>query len=323
MSIPQHDLVQDLIRVRAEIGRIPTKREYTQFGRYSYSQAENTFGLWSLAVRAAFGDHRPEPKKKRFDSIEERLGEYYQKHTHTQLAFPVMKILQSEGIKIASTGDIHSPFVHLPSVSLFYLYIEMLQPDIILLPGDLYDMFAHAKFPRSLLTYNPEEEYRLARQFLEGFFKRCRELCPKAKIIALCGNHDVRPIKRIQELYPEGEMFILDGIKKALTFEGVETIFDPREIVHLGEDIYANHGHFMNLGDHARNYKKKMIVGHTHRGGTIGINVGDGPIWELNCGLMGDPNAKCMGYTPTKQNNWTNGFGSVTGWGPQFIHVPA
>lgn len=313
----KHELLTELKRISAELRRTPTVAEFRQYKQVRASH-EGHFGTWAVFLQAA----GLEPKKVnakekiKYDDIQEIIGEYYEKKKEIELKLPKGKILLMDGPSFISSGDLHLPFPNLPVLNAFIVVCEKVQPDVILFPGDIFDMFSHAKFPRSRFNFNPQEEMNLARKMMEDILSDLKIKCPNSKIIILLGNHDVRPMKRILETYPEGEQFILDGIKKLFTFDGATTHFDTRELVEIVPGVFANHGHLTQEGAHVKYYKKNFVGGHTHRGGTWFTPWG----WELNCGLMGDPNAKSMGYMPTKFNMWTPGFGMGSLWGPRFLH---
>ena len=62
--------------------------------------------------------------------------------------------------------------------------------------GDLYDLYAYSKFPRSQNIYTPAEEERLSRQAAEKFFSDIIRDNKKANVFNMLGNHDLRIIKR-------------------------------------------------------------------------------------------------------------------------------
>ncbi len=320
--------VQDLA---SELRRTPTLAELEHKTGIKRFHVRKHFDSYTILVKAAglppppvanqYGIiseksfAKPEKRKLQYDDIESHLDTYHQKHNRN-FTFPTIQLSHREEYLVASTGDLHLPWGDLPLMSYFIAICEVTQPNTILIPGDFYDMFAHATFPKSLLTFNPGEEFRVARQMAEDFIAKLRKACPRARIVLLAGNHCVRPMKRILELYPAGEVFFEQGYKAAFQFEGVETHMDPREIVEVSPGIWANHGHFMNLGDHVKKYRRNMIVGHTHRPGVFY----DQGLWEANAGLSGDLEAKCFGYTPTKITGWTKSFLLVSTAGPHVIH---
>jgi predicted phosphodiesterase len=221
-------------------------------------------------------------------------------------------------VKIATISDIHWPFHSERVVNKFYAFVEANQPDYVFINGDAWDMFSHGKFPRSHNIFTPREERDLSRKLNEEFWATIKKLAPKAKCVQMLGNHEMRPMKRILEEYPAAEDWLKKAIAEEFTFEGVETIFDPRQEYIIG-NIAIFHGYRSKLGDHRDYTAYNCIVGHTHRGGTVFRNIRNEVLWELNSGLAGDPLQKGLTYTPQKINEWTQGFGWVDENGPRFI----
>jgi len=57
-KISKNEVVEDLIRVKSEIGEIPSKRKYNDVGKFSYRTVENRFDGWNDALKNVFGDVR-------------------------------------------------------------------------------------------------------------------------------------------------------------------------------------------------------------------------------------------------------------------------
>lgn len=308
-------MVQDLKRVASELGKTPTRREYEVHGKFSRSILEKVFGGFTKALQAA-GLQRNTPAK-----IEEilckDLGEQLREYgciSKVDNRIPKMVNLK----KTIVAGDLHFPFCNQGTLKAFYEFLKEHRPERCVQVGDLYDMFSHSKFPASRNLYTPAQEMKISHDMAKEFWSTVRTLCPGIECFQLLGNHDIRPIKRILELYPAGELFF--SLEPFYTFEGVKTIFDPREELIL-DDIVFHHGYRSNLGGHRDFNLSNTVVGHTHTGGVAFRQVRGETLWELNAGYMGDPDSKGLAYTPQRMTNWTQGFGWIDPWGPRFILV--
>lgn len=215
-------------------------------------------------------------------------------------------------------GDMHLPWVHKPTLERFHAFNKDMQPDYVLQIGDLFDMYSHARFPKSQNLYTPKDEEYRAKAMAVEFWQRIHQDNPKAERIQLLGNHDIRPVKQTLTHLPSIEHFVEAYMENLFKFEGVKTINDHREIFRL-DGIAFHHGYLGKIGDHRDAVIQNMVVGHTHLGGVSYRGIYGGTIWELNAGLMGDPSSKVMSYTPTKENKWTLGFGYIDEFGPRFI----
>ncbi len=179
-------------------------------------------------------------------------------------------------------------------------------------------MYSHSKFPRSHNIFTPAQEQAMAREANTVFWAKLQKFCPDAICTQLLGNHELRPLKRIMEAYPEAEEWVAEKMKSLFTFDKVKTIFDPREEVTLG-DIAIFHGYRSQLGAHRDYTLMNCINGHTHKPGVSYRTIRGALLWELNSGLAGDPLAKGLTYTPQKITIWGQGYAYVDAYGPRFV----
>lgn len=220
--------------------------------------------------------------------------------------------------KILVIGDVHAPWVSKPCLEFIFKMVKSFQPKYIVQVGDAVDFYSASRFPRSHFI-TPAEEYIEARKTLEDIFHYLKRIAPKSEIHLLKGNHCDRVIKRTKEVSPEQEHFVLKGLKEFFTFTDVITHHDSREEFVI-DDILFTHGFLSGLGKHAQYYQRKVVCGHTHKGGTFFEQTYDGrTIWELNAGYCADPISKVMSYMPTKYSRSTLGFGMITNGFPQFV----
>lgn len=306
-----HDLIVKIKDLAIELGRTPTRDEFQRVLR-SRKAVVDTFGTHAALVHAAGLDPIKADRRitnKIFDTNIER---------HLESYVPRPKALNDPYPKILLGSDIHFPFHSKPVVDAFIQFAKRNQPDHIVLNGDIRDFYSHAKFPRSHNEFTPREENQLGRKLNEQLWKDLQSACPKAKCYQMTGNHSVRPLKRILEEYPEAEDWIKEAMKKEFSFDGVQTFFDPREELIIG-NVMINHGYKSQLGDHMKFVLRNIATGHTHRGGVVFRNVQNEIIWELNSGYMGDPNSKGLSYTSQKTTDWTHGWGFVDEYGPRFV----
>jgi hypothetical protein len=182
-------------------------------------------------------------------------------------------------------------------------------------------MYSHAKFPRSHNQFTPRDEEQLSRKMNEDFWQDVKRASPRSKCIQMLGNHDARPLKRVLEVYPEAEDWIKERLQKMFTFDGVHTVFNPREEYYLNSNTILFHGYRSKLGEHRDFTLMNCINGHTHNPGVVFKKIRGASLWELNTGFAGDPQAKGLTYTPQKITQWTQGFGVINKYGPQFIQV--
>lgn len=308
----KHDLIQKLIDLSIDLGKTPSREEFCKHVINGRNHVEIAFGNYTAFVLAA----GLVPKSKKIDSsifnvpIDRHIEEYVPRETIDHGPYPTIAII----------SDIHWPFEHKKVLEKFYTYIKENNPEWIILNGDAWDLYSHSRFPKSHNIFTPREEEKMARERNVEFWKNVKSLCPSAKCVQMLGNHDIRPLRRVLEVYPEAEDWIKEKIESLFTFDGVKTIHDPREELKI-DNILIFHGYRSKLGDHRDYTLCNTINGHTHKGGVVYRQIRNEVLWELNSGLSGDPEAKGLTYTPQRITNWTLGFGVVNKYGPQFIHL--
>jgi predicted phosphodiesterase len=243
------------------------------------------------------------------------MDEYHADPNRPKASEPEVPITES----ILAIGDTHFPFEHRPALEWAISQAEQLKPSIIVQCGDLYDMFAWSRFPKSLV-YTPQQERDLARERAELFWKQMQAASPKAKCYQIIGNHDIRPFRQMLGSAPALEVFL--NLTPFFEFPGVTTIHDERQELVL-QGVHFIHGYKSQMGAHRDHMVANAVVGHTHLGGTSFRSIRGRILWELNAGFLGDPDSKAMSYTPQKITKYTLGLGLIDARGPRFIPYPS
>lgn len=309
----KHRLIAELKEIASELGSVPTRdvyRKHTKIGEKAYRQV---FGGWTPFVLAAglkvYADKGSQKKIMSADITSV---------VPIDIAPEPCKPVHGVQAKILVIGDTHFPFVSQTALEAIYRFAgENSDISHIIQLGDLYDCYAFASFPKSMMEFTPKQEIDLAREMAGSMWKRLQELCPKAEYHQILGNHSTRPIKRLLEQSPELEIFF--DYLKHWEFEGVQLHKDPRQPLIIG-DVYFMHGYLSKLGDHAKKHGVNVVCGHTHRGGVLPIRLADGrTVYEMNAGYLGDPFSKALSYTATRLIEWTHGFGVIDHLGPRFV----
>jgi len=325
------ELKIDLKRVASALGKIPTRDEYMKHGRFAVRTMMN-FTTYGELKAAVFGEEAFR-KNSTKTAITEKVNR------SLEIAKPREPIHKHRPIigELPITmwmSDLHEPYSFDDGKQLFYARIDQLvrdgrPPKLIGQVGDLFDLMSSGRFPVSRVNAMPQDkEVELGRKKAELFWETCRKISPTSEFIQLIGNHDIRPLKSIQRAgLGDLEVFVNRGMKPFFEFEGVKTIFDEREEFFITPETYVIHGWATREAGHLTGVPMNVIHGHTHRGGVFYRNVPRGTqafwrtIWELDCGFMGDPLAKCFGYMPQKIGRWTKGWGETDEMGPRFVAV--
>lgn len=309
-----HELVTLLKQAIQEHGGVPHQNIFYGMGAGLRGKVERTFGLYSELVRAAGHEPNVRGRKKGLTNdiflrpLEPLLADYEEKTP------PIITQYQT----VLCIPDTHFPFHNPRVLEKIYAKAQKEKPKYIIQLGDLYDLYAHSKFPRSLNLYSPVEEERLAREGAEEMWKILRAASPDSKLVQIKGNHDIRPVRRTAERQPEVEHIVSKHLDGIMSFDGVELITDYRE-EYVIDGVMYHHGYRTKLGDHRDYVLRNFVHGHTHKGGVVFRRIRDEVIWELDAGFAGDPHAKVFGYMPQKTCDYTPGFGYIDEEGPRFI----
>lgn len=308
----QHQAICMLKDLAIELGKTPTRREFLSAGKMSEHMLTKVFGTYSAMVIAAGLDANSKSKKIDNSVFERDIGRHLE--TYEDKDAPRLEPYP----RMAIISDIHWPFHCQRVLDKFYRHIEKTQPDIVILNGDAWDMYSHTKFPRSHNVFTPRDEQALARKGNEEFWLEVQKAVKSAKCYQNLGNHDIRPLKRILEEYPEAEEWVAEKLRSLFSFQGVETNHDPRQELYFG-NVIVHHGFKSQLGAHRDHNLQNTVSSHTHRPGVVFRTVRGVPIFELNTGYAGDPRAKGLTYTPTKITDWVQSFGEIDEDGPRVV----
>lgn len=316
----QHEMISVLKALALELGREPTKTEFAS--RYVGAERKlvKHFGNFSVFLQAAgfktYDDRRTEKRRRITNEVfttdlEAHLDRYEPK--------PLEATRPGSYQRTLLIGDVHFPFANHECLGAIYEFARVHDPEVIVQVGDIFDMFSHAKFPRSQNLFVPRDEQRMAREQAEAMWAELKKAAPNATCYQLYGNHDVRPLKRILEVYPTAEDWIASMLKEMMAFPGVTTLDDARTELMLPGNIMVHHGYLSQLGRHRDYALHNVAVGHSHTGGVVYRQIRGEIIWELNVGYVGDQNAKGLSYTAQRTVPWTNGWGYIDSYGPRFI----
>lgn len=326
-SITLHDARLNLLSVARSLGHTPGRDEYFAHAEHNVTKAQmyELFGGWTQFVTGAGLTPKDERKKKLPSAaeffaadVQKTLIDYQQLPKVRRIRFP-----EDFGNTLC-IPDTHFPFVSTEVLCAIYEFADRMERTgnpvkRIVQLGDLYDMFSHSRFPRSFNFYTPRAEREAGYAGAAEMWKTLFKICKGAEGHQLLGNHDIRPYLRTLERNPEGEDFFdWNKFYGLFTFPGVALVRDHRQELFL-DDIAFIHGHKSGLGEHSQFMLRNTVCGHTHRAGLAFKEYRDRIIFEMNCGLAGDPRAKALGFTPQKITNWTPAFGWIDRDGPRPI----
>lgn len=133
--------------------------------------------------------------------------------------------------RVVICSDIHIPFHDKKAVDAFLKYCKETQPEVVVLNGDILDMFMLSRFTKGE-GRNPLAEIVLCRQLL----KDIKKVVPNSKVYYVIGNHECFD-KRTEVLTPnDGWVNIKDAVEgkiKLVTSYNMETgKLETSEVTH-------------------------------------------------------------------------------------------
>jgi UDP-2,3-diacylglucosamine pyrophosphatase LpxH len=224
----------------------------------------------------------------------------------------VRKEIDADNLVVIIGSDAH---YQLNAVSTAHLaFVELtkeLQPDMIILNGDMIDGASISRHPPRGWEYIPAlaDEMDAVQLRLEEIEKAA----PSAQRIWTIGNHDSRFESRLAMQMPE---------MRGLTGTRLEDFF-PSWSIYMS--VHINFGnlqklvvkHRWNGGVHAgyNNVLKggvNMVTGHTHQQECKPFTDYTGTRYGVQLGTMQEPNAAAFEYAEDSPKNWVSGFAVIT-----------
>lgn len=210
--------LRDLQKVNEN--KFVTRVFYRIHGKYSDSVWNKYFGTFSEFKRQAgleltrhqHAAERGIAKHAAFehynDYFKANILPYYNKYP---------KNLKKDGIAtILIMSDLHDEECDEFSLEIFIDTCKRKQPDIIVLNGDLFDLYEFSGFSKDPRNIKVKERF----DFMHNrVFKALREACPNAQIDFIMGNHEYRLIRLLADASPHLRVLLSDVV--GLTFAKV------------------------------------------------------------------------------------------------------
>ncbi|MCM1324123.1 MAG: metallophosphoesterase [Acetobacter sp.] len=212
--------------------------------------------------------------------------------------------LSVKDAKILVASDVHIPFQDDKAVDAFLNACDDLNPDIVVLNGDVMDMFMLSKFTKGE-GRNPLEEVMMCREFLQ----RVRNAAPNAQIFYVIGNHETRLERYVLTKAPELASLIEDvfSILKVSDFNirGCASVTINDTLVFKHGTLLGNKSGLSAIKEMENAYMSGC-TGHTHRlCKYIARKAGRKFFW-IETGCLCDMNPEYM-VLP----NWQQGFAEL------------
>lgn len=203
----QHEMLAIFVQVFEKLGYIPTRDEFIQYSNLTQSSVVNAFGSYTDLVNASglapkrivktYGEKRFDREKLNFSDIENIYDKF---QIEIKPYFGKFDREHKDHVIIMTITDMHSVFQDPFTWFVFLETVKRIQPDIIILGGDILDFYRisfHSKDPGRALKMQDEIDF-----VVHNVLEKLRQLCPKAQIDYHMGNHEFRLFRYLCEQAP-------------------------------------------------------------------------------------------------------------------------
>jgi len=207
------DCINDLRKLQ---GKFPLKHITRNFyrinGKFSDSTWNRHFGTFlefrrQAALELSRNQHALERKIAKHASLDvyrkfyhEEVLPYHQKYNWS--------VKQKGRFKTILVGsDFHDIEVDEFVLSVFIDTARRVQPDVIVLNGDIFDLYEFSRFSIDPRHVKIKERFDYVKDHIFGAL---RKACPKAQIDLICGNHEARLLKLLADKTPAVKVLLSD-----------------------------------------------------------------------------------------------------------------
>ena len=313
------DLIKDLRRVQQEHpDKFISRNFYRIHGRYSEKTWDSVFGTFQEFKRQAGLE---------LSRNQQQLERHIAKHASLDIyrAFVAEEIAPWVGKyeKPQADGRFQTMLVgsdmHDIEVDPFVLHVfldtaKRIQPNIIVLNGDILDLYEFSRFDKDPRNMDLKGRFDFVR---ENIFKPLRQACPNAQIDFMLGNHEQRLLKHLADRTPYMKvlmdlwgvnlsgLFGLDEWEINLKSKWDLAAWKPGEIRDQAKKNYEIYfGCFICNHTGNEGFGMSGTSGHTHRPDVKTSASANGPLIWTTTGCMCRTNAE---YTTTMEK-WQNSF---------------
>lgn len=215
----EEDCIMDLRLLQDEYpDKFITRNFYRHNGSYTDSNYTKYFGTFKEFRRQA-GLELPRAAHK----LEQQIASHASRD-HYQIFFDAEvapynnkfeKKYKPGHIKTIMTGsDLHDLEINKFCFSVFVDQARRIQPDIIILNGDIFDLYEFSKYSIDPRKVKIKERFDFVKNFI---FKQLREVCPNAQIDFIIGNHEYRLMKLLADKTPYLQVLLSEVLDLSLS----------------------------------------------------------------------------------------------------------
>lgn len=275
------DCIEDLRKIQeSHPEKGITRNFYRAKGKYSDSTWNAHFGTFLEFRRQAGLEYRRQTHKLERDIAKQASVDHYQEFFHSEVLPYHMKYekdIKGDMVTIMVFSDLHDLEVDRFALSVFIDQCKIVQPDIIIANGDIYDLYEFSRYTKDPRQCKPVERLKFV---LDHVWKPLREVCPNAQIDLIIGNHEYRLLRLMADVNPNLQVVLSDfvGLKLKDLF-GLDkyqinlqskldltcyTNKDINDVLNQNYKIYG--GCFVATHKPSEKFKMSGTNGHLHKG---------------------------------------------------------
>jgi hypothetical protein len=280
-----HEIVQDIMRVAHELGRIPSRDTYLKHGKFSQHDIILHFGSWTTMMKASGLEYtkgkpdKQEIRKEAFKHLKKEVEERKSLVTPP----PICK-------NIFFISDIHAPYQHPDAIDFIIAISRKYKFDKIILSGDEVDFHA-------MSFHDTDEDLPSAGHELDAAIKALEPLYKEFPVADICSsNHgDMVYRKGKHHGFPRHVLKSYRDVLKAPP--GWNWHFEIKVQLSDGKFCLFNHSY---AGPVLLNSKKRgisLLCGHVHN--RLAVEVwenADQTFFAGNAGCLIDDKSMAYAY---------------------------
>lgn len=199
--------------------KVISRNFYRVNGKYSDATWSQFFGTFhefrrQAGLELSRGQHSLERKIAKHASLD-LYREFYQKEVlpyHEKFAVKEKDKGRFKTILVGS--DFHDIDADPFCLSVFIDTAERIQPDVIVLNGDVFDLYEASRFSIDLRQIKILERFNFVKTHIFGALRRA---CPNAQIDLIAGNHEWRLMTLLSEKTPAMKVILSDVMGLSLS----------------------------------------------------------------------------------------------------------
>lgn len=209
----KEQVIEDLRKVQeTNWGSFITRNFYRENGSFSDSTWNQFFGTFQEFKRQAGLELTRHQHKVESAIARAASTDHYKEYFNTNVLPYYDKYLKdsnnpSHVKKILAMSDLHDKECCEFSLSVFIDTCRRMQPDIIVMNGDIYDLLEFGRYSVDPRHFDIKGRFDFVK---DRVFRPLREACPNAQIDLIGGNHEMRLLKLLADATPNVRILLSD-----------------------------------------------------------------------------------------------------------------